>query len=66
MKKKLNLNDLKVSSFVTNLEAGKENTVQGGRSGGACVPLQPYTGGCFVTGLDCVYTKELCAGSHLC
>lgn len=28
--KKLNLNELKVKSFVTDLENGKENTVKGG------------------------------------
>lgn len=33
---KLNLNELKVKSFVTNLESEKENTVKGGG-------LKPFT-----------------------
>lgn len=68
MKKKLNLKDLKVESFVTNLDAGIENTVQGGRSGGACVPVQQYTTGCPKTdhGLDCLYSNVLCGWSKLC
>ena len=41
MKKKLNLDDLKVKSFVTDLKKGIENTAKGGISGGACVPAEP-------------------------
>ncbi len=37
MKKKMKLNDVKVSSFVTNLEADKAHHVKGGS--GNCVPL---------------------------
>ncbi|MEL6560578.1 MAG: pinensin family lanthipeptide [Bacteroidota bacterium] len=71
MKKKLNLNDLKVESFVTNLEGESEKTIQGGVSGGACAPpYQKFTEdfGCLKTvfGIDCVYTKALCGGSRLC
>lgn len=33
MKKKLNLNDLKIKSFVTDLDSGSVNTVKGGISG---------------------------------
>jgi len=43
--KKLNLEQLKVKSFVTSLEAGSEETVKGGRkvpTGGVC-PSNPCT-----------------------
>lgn len=67
MKKKLNLDHLKVKSFVTSVEGGLENTVKGGISGGACVPVEKYTDRCLKTvELDCVYTRELCAFSELC
>lgn len=44
-KSKLNLNELKVKSFVTDLENGKENTVKGGHD---CDPTHtcPPTNNC--------------------
>ena len=36
MKKKLNINELKVESFITDLNSSKEQTVQGGKSGNGC------------------------------
>jgi len=58
--KKLNLNELKVKSFVTDLEAGKENTVRGGGGSNECSPGAPSTGcnsllltGCITDNLEC-------------
>ncbi len=68
MKKKLNLRDLKVESFVTNIETEKVNTIQCGVSGGVCGPFPKHSDECpkSMFGLDCVYTKALCGGSKLC
>jgi len=40
--KKLNLNQLKVKSFVTSVDEASIETVKGGLSGGACVPVEKY------------------------
>ena len=37
--KKLNLNDLKVESFVTNVEPNNSNTVKGGSTGGCTATI---------------------------
>lgn len=43
-RKKLNLNELRVKSFVTEFENGKESTVRGGEEGGPATLL--YGGVC--------------------
>ena len=41
--KKLSLNQLKVKSFVTAVNDGNNpQTIKGGISGGACVPVEAY------------------------
>lgn len=41
--KKLNLNELKVQSFVTDVKNGNHiQTIKGGLSGGACEPVKGY------------------------
>ena len=51
--KKLNLDELKVKSFVTDFENGKENTVKGG---GGTRTGEPVTGG------TAVITDYTCCG----
>ena len=45
MKKKMNLTNLKVKSFVTKIESPSSETVKGGLSGNnpACRPVQKWT-----------------------
>ena len=40
MKKKFNLNDLKVKSFVTSIEDTNSNTIAGGATGGCANPTR--------------------------
>ncbi|MEO1050026.1 MAG: pinensin family lanthipeptide [Bacteroidota bacterium] len=69
MKKKLNLNELKVQSFVTSMDGEIENTVKGGlvpiNSNPICEQSFPLLCGTLQTCLEatcgvCAYSAQLC------
>lgn len=69
MKKKFNLNDLKVKSFVTSMEGTEEQTVKGGTflgcgGGGIGTTIGPLPGTNNTT--CCLHTKvdAICKGWH--
>lgn len=50
MKKRFNLNDLKVKSFITDLKKAHENTVKGGQP---CATCDGTADGCYTNKIHC-------------